>query len=85
MKKNRILFKVEPNTGQMEDEEYTFSVTALTPNGKGQIDEHVSEYFPELEEELGLEELVEGYFGYSGTLSKKEMEEELLNLGFKVS
>lgn len=29
MKKNRILFKVEPNTGQMEDEEYTFSVTGL--------------------------------------------------------
>lgn len=83
MKKNRILFKVEPNTGQMEDEEYTFSVTALTPNGKGQIDEHISEYFPELEEDIGLEELVEGYFGYAGTLSKEELEEELQNLGFK--
>lgn len=83
MKKTRILFKVEPNQGQMEDEDYTLSVTALTSNGKGMIDEHVSEYFPELEENLDLEELCEGYFGYAGHLSKEELEEELQNLGFK--
>jgi hypothetical protein len=48
-----------------------------------QLDEHLTEVFPELEEELELGDLQEGSMEYWGELSKEALSDKLQSMGFK--
>jgi len=52
--------------------------------GKYQVDEHICELFPEIEDNLGeIADLTEGSMEYWGDLSIKELEKEFIKMGFK--
>jgi hypothetical protein len=65
MNKNSFILRVQSLKelsfgNELIGEGYTLSVSAWEPDGETMIDQHVTEYFPELAEEFGLEEVEEG-------------------------
>ena len=84
MKKNEIILKVSDSLEWLDDIDAKFGVSAwYKPNGP-MVDEHVTEYFDELND-IGLEEEAEGDMYYYGEdFSKEDMIQYLEEAGFTV-
>ena len=79
--KDKYIFRVFDNEEQ--DTYGDVGVAVFDKNDHFMIDIHVSdELFPELKT-IGLEDLAEGVLEYSGKLSKEELTDKLISMGFK--
>jgi len=91
MKQNEFILKVENLTQKMiEDqpylvEDYTISITAWDIEEYIMIDQHITGLYPQLEEELEIEELCEGQMVYGGEEKVDYIKEFLTDMGFVIS
>lgn len=77
MKKTDFILKIADTS----DDICTMDISAW--KGKYQVDKHICEKFPSLEK-LDLADLMEGQLEYCGDMTKQQMANELIKLGFKV-
>ena len=80
MKKTDFILKIQvpPEDWGIEGK---FEISAW--KGKYQVDEHITDLFPELDALGEIGDLTEGSMEYWGDLSIEELEKELIGMGFK--
>ena len=81
---NVLTFEEAQFVDMIDMEDYHLSITAWYPDFSHMVDQHITEWYNELEE-IGLEEVQEGDMIYGGRLNKDQLMNTLERMGFRVA